>query len=111
MRFAGCEGDEFEEGLGEVCEGWEEVGMLFVLACWEGGGCVVAGVVGVDENLEGFCEIERGVGISIPRGGSGGIVFALLGSEFQFGVLSFWHVERCARFVTTEIMIKRFHEI
>lgn len=59
-------------------EGWEEVGMRFGTAAWRGGGFVVV----VEEGLEGFCEMERGVGISLSGGTSGGIVFALLSTEF-----------------------------
>lgn len=69
VRFAGCEGDEFQEGLGKVGERWEEVGMRFGTAAGMNG-------VVVGEGLESFCEMERGVGISIF--GSSRIVFAFL---------------------------------
>lgn len=48
-------------------------------AAWSGGGFVV---VVVEEGLEGFCEMERGVGISISGGIGAGIAFAFLSSEF-----------------------------
>lgn len=77
MWLAGCQRDEFEEGVGEVGEDWEEVGMGFVAVCWDGDVLVFGD--GVDEGLEGFCEIRGGGGGGGVRSLSGGgIVIALL---------------------------------